>query len=58
MKHSLKNRWVILGVFFCSILLHQSDKIFISPLATQIYREWQLSDTQWGAISTDTLIVG
>lgn len=27
-------------------------------MATQIYREWQLTDTQWGAISTVALVVG
>ena len=33
-------------------------QVLINPLATQIYKEWNLTDTQWGAISTAALIVG
>ena len=58
MKSSSKYRWVILGVFFFFMLLHQTDKMLINPMAIQIYREWNLTDTQWGAISTAALIVG
>lgn len=58
MKRSSNYRWVILGVFFFFMLLHQTDKMLINPMATQIYREWHLTDTQWGAISTAALIVG
>ena len=58
MKKSSNYRWVILGVFFFFMLLHQTDKMLINPMAIQIYREWNLSDTQWGAISTAALIVG
>jgi MFS family permease len=58
MKRSSKNRWVVLGVFFFFMLLHQTDKMLINPMAPQIYKEWQLTDTQWGAISTAALIVG
>jgi MFS family permease len=58
MKRSSKNRWVVLGVFFFFMLLHQTDKMLINPMAPQIYKEWQLTDTQWGAISTAALLVG
>ena len=58
MKSTSKYRWVILGVFFFFMLLHQTDKMLINPMAIQIYREWNLTDTQWGAISTAALIVG
>ncbi len=58
MKRSSKYRWVILGVFFFFMLLHQTDKMLINPMAAQIYREWHLTDTQWGGISTAALIVG
>jgi len=44
--------------FFIFMLLHQTDKLLVNPLAAQIYDEWNLTDTQWGAISTATLIVG
>lgn len=53
-----KNRSVIVVIFFCFMLLHQTDKLLINPLAPQIYAEWGLTDTQWGAISTAALVVG
>jgi MFS transporter, Spinster family, sphingosine-1-phosphate transporter len=40
------------------VLLHQTDKLLINLLAAQIYEEWNLTDTQWGVISTVALIVG
>ena len=53
-----KNRWVVVAIFFVFMLLHQTDKLLINPLAAQIYEEWGLTDTQWGAISTAALVVG
>lgn len=53
-----KYRWIIVAIFFFFMLLHQTDKLLINPLAAQIYEEWNLTDTQWGAISTAALIVG
>jgi len=53
-----KYRWFVVSVFFTFMLLHQTDKLLINPMAAQIYREWNLTDTQWGAISTVALIVG
>jgi MFS transporter, Spinster family, sphingosine-1-phosphate transporter len=53
-----KQRRVMVIIFFLFMLLHQTDKLLINPLAAQIYNEWNLSDTQWGAISTAALIVG
>ncbi len=58
MKQAGKYRWTVLTIFFIFMLLHQTDKLLINPLATQIYKEWNLTDTQWGAISTAALIVG
>ena len=53
-----KYRWTVVIIFFFFMLLHQTDKLLINPLATQIYEEWNLTDTQGGAISTAALIVG
>lgn len=53
-----KHRWSVVIIFFFFMLLHQTDKLLINPLAAQIYKEWNLTDTQWGAISTAGLIVG
>lgn len=58
MKINHKYKWVVLIIFFAFMLLHQTDKLLINPLAPQIYKEWNLTDTQWGAISTAALIVG
>ncbi len=58
MKAAGKYRWVVFSIFFVFMLLHQTDKLLINPMATQIYREWNLTDTQWGAISTAALVVG
>lgn len=53
-----KYRWFVFSVFFVFMLLHQTDKLLINPLAAQIYDEWNLTDTQWGTISTGALVVG
>jgi MFS family permease len=58
MKINSKYKWVVLIIFFAFMLLHQTDKLLIKPLAPQIYKEWKLTDTPWGAISTAPLIVG
>ena len=58
MKFSEKYKWFVLVIFFAFMLLHQTDKLLINPLAPQIYKEWNLTDTEWGAISTAALIVG
>lgn len=58
MKIIQKNKWVVLIIFFAFMLLHQTDKLLVNPMAPQIYEEWNLTDTQWGAISTAALIVG
>jgi MFS family permease len=58
MKINSKYKWVVLIIFFAFMLLHQTDKLLIKPLAPQIYKEWKLTDTQWGVISTAPLIVG
>lgn len=58
MKVIKKSKWVVLIIFFIFMLLHQTDKLLINPMAPQIYKEWNLTDTQWGAISTAALLVG
>lgn len=57
MKNS-KYRWLVFSIFFVFMLLHQTDKLLINPLSAQIYKEWNLTDTQWGMISTTALVVG
>lgn len=58
MKRSSNYRWFVVSIFFFFMLLHQSDKLLIGPLTTQIMDTFQISMTQMGAVSTGALIVG
>lgn len=55
---STKTRWIVVVILFVFMLLHQTDKLLINSLGTQIKGEWNLTDTQWGLIATGALIVG
>jgi MFS family permease len=52
------SRWVVVAVFFVFMLLHQSDKLLIGPLTTDIMATFRLTNTQMGAVVTGALIVG
>src|SRR6185503_16626921 len=51
-------RWFVIGVFFFFMLLHQTDKLLIGPLESQIRESFQITKTQMGAVLTGSLIVG
>jgi MFS family permease len=51
-------RWYVLGTFFVFMLLHQSDELLVGPLTPYIIREFSITKTQMGAVSTGALIVG
>jgi len=51
-------RWFVVGVFFFFMLLHQTDKLLIGPLESQIRDSFQITKTQMGAVLTGALIVG
>jgi MFS family permease len=57
-SHRSGNRWVAVAVFFIFMLLHQSDKLLIGPLTTDIMATFKLTNTQMGAVVTGALIVG
>lgn len=57
MKTTSRYRWFVVAVFFAFMLLHQSDKLLIGPLTTQIMEDFQITKTQMGAVSTGALIV-
>jgi MFS family permease len=57
-KDYTRYRWFVVAVFFGFMLLHQVDKLLIGPLTPKIIAEFNLSDTQMGAINTGALIVG
>jgi MFS family permease len=54
---SPRYRWYVVSVFFFFVLLHQADKLLISPLTVPIMKEFGISKTQMGAVSTVALIV-
>lgn len=55
MNRSAKTTIVI---FFIFMLLHQTDKLLIGPLQTDIMATFNMTYTQWGFINSGALIVG
>ena len=51
-------RWFVLVTFFFFMLLHQSDKLLIGPLATPIMETFGINEAQMGFVFTGALIVG
>ncbi len=51
-------RGVVLAILFAFILLHQTDRLLISPLTTDIIAEFGLTHGQMGLVSTAALLVG
>ncbi|MBP9040474.1 MAG: MFS transporter [Anaerolineaceae bacterium] len=45
-------------IFFLFMLLHQTDKLLIGPLQTDIMDTFKMTYTQWGLINSGALIVG
>jgi len=45
-------------IFFLFMLLHQTDKLLIGPLQTDIMSTFHMTYTQWGFINSGALIVG
>jgi len=46
------------GTFFVFMLLHQTDKLLIGPLQTQIMETFGINFTQWGLVNSVALVVG
>jgi MFS family permease len=51
-------RWFVVVIFFAFMLLHQADKLLISPLTTPIMEAFGINEAQMGAVFTGALIVG
>lgn len=51
-------RWYVLAVFFLFMLLHQSDRLLIAPMTTQIMEDFGINEAQMGAVVTGALLVG
>ncbi|NLG74366.1 MAG: MFS transporter [Chloroflexi bacterium] len=58
MKSASRYRWFVVAVFFLFMLLHQSDKLLIGPLTSQIMDHFQIDEVQMGAVATGALLVG
>lgn len=50
-------RWFVVAIFFAFMLLHQSDKLLIGPLTTQIMETFGINRAQMGAVFTGALLV-
>jgi MFS family permease len=57
MKSHNRYRWFVVAVFFCFMLLHQSDRLLIGPLTTPIMETFHINEAQMGAVFTGALIV-
>jgi MFS family permease len=58
MKQRTNYRYFVVAVFFVFVLLHQADKLLISPMTTQIMEQFHINRTQMGLVNTGALIVG
>jgi len=50
-------RWFVVFCFFLFVMLHQADKLLISPLTTPIMETFDINEAQMGAVSTVALLV-
>lgn len=58
MRNSPNYRWFIVAVCFAFMLLHQSDKLLIGPLTSQIMETFQINRVEMGAVFSGALLVG
>src|SRR4030043_304342 len=58
MKSTSRHGWSVVTIFFFFVLLHQADKLLIGPLTEIIIKDFNISNTQMGAVSMGALIVG
>ena len=56
-KENSRYRWFVVAVFFCFMLLHQTDKLMIGSLQVQISDDFGINNTQWGLVNSGALIV-
>ena len=56
MSRHPRYRWLVAGVLFAFMLLHQADQLLIGPLATPIMQTLGLDEAQMGAVFTGALL--
>jgi MFS family permease len=54
---SSKYRWFVFIIFFLFMLVHQADKLLISPLTTPIMEEFRIDEAQMGAVYSFAIVV-
>jgi MFS family permease len=57
-RRGRSSRGFVLGIFFVFIFLHQTDRLLISPLTTDVMETFAISKTQMGLVSSAALLVG
>jgi MFS family permease len=57
MNNSSRHRWFVVAIFFAFMLLHQTDRLLIGPLTSQIMETFRIDEAQMGAVMTGALIV-
>jgi predicted MFS family arabinose efflux permease len=55
---SSRYRWFVVGVFFIFMLLHQTDKLLIGPLESQIREDFGVTKAEMGSVVSWALLVG
>jgi MFS family permease len=58
MREKSKYRWFVVSIFFIFMLLHQSDRLLIAPMTSQIMDDFKINEAQMGAVVTGALLVG
>jgi MFS family permease len=53
-----KSRTFVVLTFFAFIFLHQTDRLLISPLTTDIMRDFSITKAQMGLVTSAALLVG
>jgi MFS transporter, Spinster family, sphingosine-1-phosphate transporter len=57
-RNGNRARGIAVAIFFCFMLLHQTDKLLIGPMQDSIMSTFHMTYTQWGLINTGALVVG
>ncbi|MEN6510084.1 MAG: MFS transporter [Smithella sp.] len=58
MQTSSRYRYFVFAVFFFFMLLHQADKLLISPLTTPIMEQFNINEAQMGMVFSGAILVG
>jgi MFS family permease len=58
MKKKSGYRWFVFSVFLVFMLLHQTDKLLIGPLTSQIMETFGINEAQMGFVFSGAIVVG